>query len=297
MTRSAQAECPRCEASVRVLGEDIGRPCVCGGCHTTLVVHPVPRPPVPRDVLPWILSVTGGFAGISLIAALLAFQAAAPEPASPAASKFTAPASESADPASESADPAAGIFAAVTGSVVAIDVQSTTPAMAGQGSGFVVHPDGWVVTNAHVVEDLASGRIHFDGGRPRPFTRVHAIDRRRDLAVVKLPARGLQALSLAPDLPAVGSRVFAIGSPGGLRNSLSDGLVSGIRDIDSGVTIIQSTASISPGSSGGALVDASGRLVGVTTAGIDPSVANDIYLAVSVRDLRDFLAEHGIPLP
>lgn len=300
MIRSAKAECPRCEATIKVVGDDIGTPCICGRCHTTLVVHPVPRITIPRGTTAWLVGISGSFLTLSLLAALIAYQGARPTPraSSPTGSSGNQPPSTNA-PATATelvgSDPATRVFKATTGSVVAIEVE-TRSGVTGAGSGFVVHPDGWIVTNAHVVEDLARGRIDFEPGRPRQFSRVHAVDTLRDLAVIKVSATGLTPIPLAGDLPPIGERVFAIGTPRGQRNSLSDGLVSGIRDSD-GVTYIQSTASISPGSSGGALVDINGQLIGVTTLAAKPSFANDMYFSVSVVDLRRFLQQHGVPLP
>jgi len=73
--------------------------------------------------------------------------------------------------------------------------------------------------------------------------------------------------------PRVGAQVFATGNPQGLTNTLSQGLVSGLRDIDSSFTVIQSTAAISQGSSGGPLLSAQGKVIGVTTAYLYPQCA------------------------
>ncbi|MFI5380036.1 MAG: S1C family serine protease, partial [Tepidisphaerales bacterium] len=86
-------------------------------------------------------------------------------------------------------------------------------------------------------------------------------------ALLKVDAKDLPMLTLSPEaIPSIGTRVYAIGSPRDLCNTLSEGLVSGLRRETPGVTHIQTTAPISPGSSGGPLLDESGRVIGVTSA-------------------------------
>jgi tetratricopeptide (TPR) repeat protein len=90
-----------------------------------------------------------------------------------------------------------------------------------------------------------------------------------DLAILRLPEVRAVELAVSDSLPKVGERVFAIGSPMGLTNTLSEGLVSMVHTDEDGKVVIQTSAAISHGSSGGALVDAEGRVLGMTTSGID----------------------------
>lgn len=90
------------------------------------------------------------------------------------------------------------------------------------------------------------------------------MDRKNDLAAVKVKASGTPSLELASKLPEIAEKVFAIGNPKGLQNTISEGLVSGLRGPER-QSCIQTTAAISPGSSGGPLVNARGEVVGVTT--------------------------------
>jgi serine protease Do len=151
------------------------------------------------------------------------------------------------------------------------------------GSGVIVDPDGYIVTNAHVVEnatrievelplDAASGAPGRSILKRRGRTvggQIVAIDHETDIAVVKVEARGLPALPFgdSDDLRS-GQLVLAFGSPLGLASSVSMGVVSAVaRQLtpEDPMIYIQTDATINPGNSGGALVDTDGRLVGVNT--------------------------------
>ena len=136
---------------------------------------------------------------------------------------------------------------------------------AGQGSGFFVSADGLLVTNHHVVADAATIRVLTHADVELKVTQVVAVDPTSDLALLRVAGTGLPHLELADAVPAIGSRAYAIGSPQGLANTLSEGLISGVRGPEGEVKLIQTTAAISPGSSGGPLLNADGRVVGVTT--------------------------------
>ncbi|MEA2304715.1 MAG: hypothetical protein QOH43_1995 [Solirubrobacteraceae bacterium] len=150
---------------------------------------------------------------------------------------------------------------------------------AGAGSAVVLSPDGLLLTSAHVVAGRSaggrSGRASFVDGREIPFAVVGS-DRLTDLAVLRTEAGDLDAARLgdAGDLR-VGQLVVAIGNPNGFAGSVTAGVVSAlgrslparagtaVRTIDD---VIQTDAALNPGNSGGALVDASGRVVGINTA-------------------------------
>src|SRR4051794_23865895 len=145
----------------------------------------------------------------------------------------------------------------------------------GGGSAFVLAPDGYLVTSAHVVEGGPDGRASFVDGRDERFTVVGA-DALSDLAVLRVEGRDLEAAALgdADDLQ-VGQLVVAIGNPHGYAGSVTAGVVSALgRSLPTrqarraGVVenVIQTDAALNPGNSGGALADGSGRVVGVNTA-------------------------------
>ena len=151
------------------------------------------------------------------------------------------------------------------------------------GSGVIVDPEGYIVTNAHVVK----GAVKIDVIVPSPapegnvsaltqLGREHTFDARIvgvatriDLAVIKIEAHNLPALPIhKPTPPRQGEVVFAFGSPEGLRNSVTMGVVSAVArqpDPDSPLVYVQTDTPINPGNSGGPLVDADGELVGINT--------------------------------
>ena len=140
--------------------------------------------------------------------------------------------------------------------------------MRGVGSGFIVSPDGYIVTNAHVV-DGASEVIVKLTDRREYTAKVIGTDKRTDIALVKIDAKNLPALDLAAK-PAVkrGEWVIAIGSPFGFENSVSAGVVSGVhRALPGGqmTPFIQTDVAVNPGNSGGPLLNAQGQVVGVNS--------------------------------
>jgi serine protease Do len=151
------------------------------------------------------------------------------------------------------------------------------------GSGVIVDPEGYIITNAHVLNGAEKievfvppqpGRSRSPDGSDGPQgksyqARIVGITREIDLAVIKIEAHGLPALSLGkPALPSQGEVVFAFGSPEGLRNTVTMGVVSAVArqpDPDSPLVYVQTDTPINPGNSGGPLVDADGNLVGINT--------------------------------
>ena len=149
-------------------------------------------------------------------------------------------------------------------------------------SGVIVDPGGYIVTNAHVVQgaitlrvllpSASSSRAHDSTPNPRTRSidaRIVGIDAESDLALIRIDQSGLPSLSFGDsDQVRQGDLVLAIGSPMGLHNSVSMGVVSAparaVSD-DNPILYIQTDASINPGNSGGALVDTSGELVGLNT--------------------------------
>jgi protein-L-isoaspartate(D-aspartate) O-methyltransferase len=137
----------------------------------------------------------------------------------------------------------------------------------GGGSGVILHRDGIIVTNRHVIENASLIVARLANGSFFIVDRVLLEDEDWDMAFLSVPGRNLPVLAVsASDSPAVGDKVYAIGSPQGLEQTLSDGIISGLRrEHSQSLPVIQTTAPVSPGSSGGALVDTDGRLVGITT--------------------------------
>jgi hypothetical protein len=188
-----------------------------------------------------------------------------PEPAEsaepPPAAGEPAPATEAAAP-THAASPAEGIFARVSPSVVRVNVMDDSGRMVAFGSGVVIDRDA-VITNCHVLRRGVN--INVKLGNAVRTADVQVSDEELDLC--RLNVSGLAAPAVAiGSVKALrtGQRVYAIGAPQGLELAVSEGIVSSLREVPGG-TVIQTTAPISPGSSGGGLFDLSGRLVGIMT--------------------------------
>jgi serine protease Do len=163
------------------------------------------------------------------------------------------------------------------------------------GSGIIIASDGWIVTNAHVVEGGRRIRVqlsHEAAARRALFeAKLVVADRETDLALLKIDANDLPTLELSDssDLKQ-GQLVLAFGSPLGFDNSVSMGIVSSVArqpDPDSPTIYVQTDAAINPGNSGGPLVDTSGRVVGINTLILTQSGGNEgIGLAIPSNVVR-----------
>jgi len=171
----------------------------------------------------------------------------------------------------------------------------------GLGSGVVVSPDGYIVTNNHVVDGAKQVTVTLADGRELQ-ARVVGRDPQTDIAVVKISAKDLPAITFASSGKVeVGDRVLAIGNPFGIGETVTTGIVSATgRRAGIGLAyedFIQTDAAINPGNSGGALVDVEGRLVGINTAILSRSGGfQGVGLAVPadlVGNVVDNLVAHG----
>jgi serine protease Do len=134
------------------------------------------------------------------------------------------------------------------------------------GTGFVVRSDGWIATNLHVIVGGPRVRVTLRDEREFEVVELLAASPEYDLAIVRVPARGLPTLSLGDsDAIRPGDPVIAIGNPLGLEDTVSNGLVSARRKVN-GFEVLQVSAPIAPGSSGGPLFNERGEVVGIATA-------------------------------
>ena len=178
--------------------------------------------------------------------------------------------------------------------VVLLVVSDPTGKDVALGSGFIVSSDGRVVTNFHVVKDAKRAIAKMANGAYFPVESVLATDPDRDLALIKLPGRNLPFLSLADsDKLAIGEHVFAIGSPLGLQNTVSDGIVSAVREEKAGTDWIQTTAPASPGNSGGPLLRNDGSVVGVITWGA--RMGQNLNFAAPANEVKALLSSADQP--
>lgn len=136
----------------------------------------------------------------------------------------------------------------------------------GVGSGFILTPDGYVMTNAHVVEDASEVLVTLTDKREFK-ARIIGADKRTDVAVVKIDATGLPAVKVGDvSKLRVGEWVMAIGSPFGLENTVTAGIVSAKqRDTGDYLPFIQTDVAINPGNSGGPLINMRGEVVGINS--------------------------------
>jgi len=163
------------------------------------------------------------------------------------------------------------------------------------GSGFVVNDRGIIATNYHVIEGSDGLSIKIANGETYLNVTVLAADQRRDLALLKIPAVGLNALTFAPvDSASVGDSIYAFGNPLGLEGTLSSGIVSAKRIWD-GVQILQISAPISSGSSGGPVVNTAGQVIGVSTAGMDDG--QNLNFAMPAKHVQAMLETGAEPVP
>ena len=138
----------------------------------------------------------------------------------------------------------------------------------GEGSGFIVSPDGLILTNAHVVSDAEEVVVKLTDRREF-LAKVLGSDKLTDIAVLKIDASNLKAVALTPPAPLrVGEWVLAIGSPFGFESTVTAGVISATRRSlpgDSSVPFIQTDAAINPGNSGGPLINMRGEVVGINS--------------------------------
>ena len=176
----------------------------------------------------------------------------------------------------------------------------------GLGSGVIVTEDGYILTNNHVVEGADELKVTLTDDRDF-IAKVIGSDPKTDIAVLKIEAKGLPMVTFADsDKLRVGDVVFAVGNPLGVGQTVTMGIVSAkgrsklglLENVAGYEDFIQTDAAINMGNSGGALIDARGRLVGINSAILSPSRGNiGIGFAIPVnlaRFILTSLAEHGV---
>lgn len=197
-----------------------------------------------------------------------------------------------------------GVAQRVLPSQVLIGVYSDTPyQMTSLGSGIIISTDGYILTNAHVVDEDAQFKAQLNDGRQFEAKLV-GIDRKQDLAVVKIEADDLVSAEIGnSDEVILGEQVAVIGAGGSLENSITFGYVSALgreieTDYSSSGTLrcIQTDAALNPGNSGGALVNMYGQVIGISVGGLDHVVYDGIGFAIEINDavpVAEALIENG----
>ena len=167
-----------------------------------------------------------------------------------------------------------------------VNPDAPTERISGQGSGFITSADGYILTNNHVIAGASTLMVVMPDKREFK-AKVIGTDARTDVAVIKIEASGLPFLKMAnSDALRVGEWVMAAGSPFGLKNTVTAGVVSAInRDTGDYLSFIQTDAAVNPGNSGGPLVNMSGEVVGINSQILSPSGAfSGIAFAIPIND-------------
>jgi len=188
-------------------------------------------------------------------------------------------------------------------SAVAIETFDSRGEKLSRGSGFFIETDR-IVTNRHVLEGAFRAEVHSSSGAMFPVKGVLAVDAEGDIAVLKIdtPSPVIRSLPLDKTSPQEGESVVVIGNPLGLEGSVTNGIVSAVRDIPTFGRIIQITAAISAGSSGSPVVNMQGQVIGIATLQITggqsvnfaiPSERISQLQIASIISLADLLATTG----
>ncbi|HEY0976636.1 MAG TPA: trypsin-like peptidase domain-containing protein [Flavobacteriales bacterium] len=176
------------------------------------------------------------------------------------------------------------MLAALVKGVVTVETKN------GHGSGFLVTNDGYILTNAHVVENDALVKVRFHQGFALDG-QVVKVNRDFDVALIKTPGADLPSLAIGDDAGLMlGEEIFAIGTPldEKLGQSVTRGIMSGRREIE-GRSYLQTDVSINPGNSGGPLIDENGKVVGVATLKISAKGVEGIGFGVPISKALEML--------
>jgi tetratricopeptide (TPR) repeat protein len=158
------------------------------------------------------------------------------------------------------------IYKKVTDAVVVIHAYDSNNKLSKQGSGVVLNDKGYIVTNYHVLAGCDRLEI-LHNKETVPYVDIIGIDVEKDILILKIKAKKFPSVKIGDSKSLkIGQRVYALGSPLGFENTISEGIISGLRSYEEfEKNFIQITASISSGSSGGAVIDDRGELIGIST--------------------------------
>lgn len=163
------------------------------------------------------------------------------------------------------------------------------------GTGFFDSADGTIITNFHVLEDATSGSVYLRNGERYDILKLVGFDRYLDIAIIQIDYQPTSILQVRTDLLQTGETVYALGSSVGLSDSFSQGIISANQREIGGQIFIQTTAPISHGNSGGPLIDKFGKVVGITTAGIE--TGQNLNLAVPISSINKVNRSKPINFP
>jgi serine protease Do len=171
--------------------------------------------------------------------------------------------------------------------LVSIEPAGRDGEIAGVGTGFVIAAEGLIATNMHVIGEARPLRVTMADGAKLEVTAIHAWNRDKDLAILRVGAQGLTALELGDSANlAQGDYVAAMGNPLGLRYSVVEGVVSAMQEVD-GKRMIQVAMPVERGNSGGPLLNREGKVVGIVS--MKSALTDNLGFAVPVDELRALL--------
>lgn len=177
------------------------------------------------------------------------------------------------------------VFKSNSNSVVVIVTYDSKGNPIMQGSGFVVRADGVIVTNYHVISEAVEVKVKVSGAVLNVTGYLYE-DKDNDLVILKTDGTNLPFVTIGNDKRInIGEKVFVISSPKGFENTISDGILSGIREVMPERKYLQITAPVSPGSSGGPVFNETGEVIGIVTFLIDK--AQNINFALPISLIKD----------
>ncbi len=185
------------------------------------------------------------------------------------------------------------IYEKVNDAVVRIYTYHDDNSMHGQGSGVILKDKGWIISNYHLLGDASYIYAEHNGVYIK-LDSILATDEKKDILILKLASdKDSKQFKTIPRLRVgnsdnlkVGQRIYAIGSPYGFENTMTEGIISGLRSsFDSSRSFIQISAPISSGSSGGAVLNAKGELIGISTMVIAGETAQNLNFALPINDV------------
>jgi len=179
----------------------------------------------------------------------------------------------------------------VKNSIVIIHTKNKKEGISGEGTGFIISKEGIIATNYHVLAGAYNAEVKLADGRKYNKISLVTANSDKDIAVIKIDARGLPVLALGDsEKVAVGEEVVTIGNPLGLEMTTSTGIISALRE-ERGSKYIQITAPVSPGSSGGPLLNKKGSVIGIVTSQVPPIFGQNLNFAIPINYLIDLLSK------